>query len=339
MNRKLFYLFVITLLLFCACQKKEENPTLTSDVGNVHPYDHEIEFGEEYPLQGYLSYSEDYSGLLPAVILVHGSGANDRNSAVGNTKIFADIAHALAAEGIVVLRYDKRTYIYGQEIANGDFSTFTVQQETIDDVLLAKEFLLSQELVDPERIYLLGHSMGAMLAPEIARQTDFAGIIMLAGTPRTMIDVMVSQMEDALEITEVNFEKKQLENNIELISSIKHMTEDESKNLFLGSMYGYYLWDFEKYDSLGILEEIEIPVLIMQGSEDFQVKVERDYQLYVNALGDNDNIEFKLYQDLNHLFMPSFGENQYTVLEYNEENHVEQQVLNDLIDFIINNGK
>ena len=333
---KRLLLIVVVLSFLVSCQNKESKPVEEEIVENpVHVYDHEIFFGDEFPLEGYLSYSEDFEGPLPAVILVHGSGANDRNSAVGGTRIFEDIAHALAAEGIATLRYDKRTFSYSREIVMSDkFSSFTVQEETIDDVLLAKAFLLEHPMIDSTRIFILGHSMGGMLAPEIHSQSSFAGIIMLAGTPRSMIDVLVSQSEDVLLTVENEFEKKQILQGMELIESIKYMTEEESKNLNLSSIYGYYLLDFERYDTLTILENLEVPILIMQGTDDFQVKVERDYHLYVDALSNKENINFKLYEGLNHLFMVSGGEHQYTVQEYDAENYVDETVLEDIIEFI-----
>lgn len=296
----------------------------------------DVVIGEKYPLAGKITYPESISELTPAVVLVHGSGANNMDSAIGGTAIFEDLAYELAKQGIIVIRYDKRTYTYGAQIATENFSEFTVQEETIEDAVLAKEVVANFEYTDPERIYLIGHSMGGMLAPIIDQQADFAGIIILAGTPRSMIDVMVSQLNDALEQTTNSYEIKVINQNIELIESIKEMSVEQAKELNLGSMYGFYLLDFEKYDFLAALKEIEKPILILQGSEDFQVKVERDYQLYVDGLSEKENVFFQLYPGLNHLFMISGGENQYTVAEYDAENHVAAEVIQDIVTFIKN---
>jgi len=103
---------------------------------------------------------------VPAVILVHGSGPNDRDETVGANKPFKDLALGLASRGIAVLRYDKRTKVHGAKLAAA--SSFTVKQEVVDDVLEALKTLRANRRIDAARIYVLGHSLGGMLVPRIA---------------------------------------------------------------------------------------------------------------------------------------------------------------------------
>ncbi|HEY7214553.1 MAG TPA: alpha/beta fold hydrolase, partial [Thermoanaerobaculia bacterium] len=118
-------------------------------------------------------------GPFPAVVLVHGSGPNDRDETVGGAKPFRDLAWGLASRGIAVLRYEKRTRQYAAKLAA--IANPTVQQETIDDALAAAALLRGTEGIDPARIYVLGHSLGGMLVPRIGRQDPkIAGFVVMA---------------------------------------------------------------------------------------------------------------------------------------------------------------
>ena len=133
---------------------------------------------------------------FPAVVLVHGPGANDRNETIYSNKIFADLAEGLASRGIAVLRYDKRTKVYGQKMSEMEF---TVQQETIEDAVRAIAPLVRNQPqeIDPEKaLFILGHSFGGYLAPRIAAQDGkLAGLIFLAANARPIEVVALEQNE------------------------------------------------------------------------------------------------------------------------------------------------
>src|SRR5213596_1729423 len=104
-------------------------------------------------------------GPFAAVLLVHGTGPNDRDETIGPNKPFRDLAGGLASRGIAVLRYDKRTKAYSAEYAKK--GSISIREEVIDDALAAIAFLRSQPRIDKERIFVIGHSLGAILVPEI----------------------------------------------------------------------------------------------------------------------------------------------------------------------------
>ncbi len=152
-------------------------------------------------LPGALTLPEGALCPLPAAVLLHGSGPNDRDEAIGQTKMFRDLAEMLAGQGVAVLRYDKRTLVYGSAYTREDLKTFTVDEESIRDAVAAAALLRADPRMDPDRIYLVGHSMGAMIAPRIAQENPglFAGIVLLSGTPRTLGDIVLSQNQAIVE--------------------------------------------------------------------------------------------------------------------------------------------
>ena len=147
--------------------------------------------GTQFPLDGMLTFPDDISLPVPAVVMVHGSGASNMDEKVMALSPFKDLAEGLAAHGVASLRYDKRTFTYGKQMAKMDA---TASVETIDDAILALEILKNDSRIDSSRIYVLGHSMGAMLAPRIdAEWGNAAGLIMLAGTPYRLEDIVLRQ--------------------------------------------------------------------------------------------------------------------------------------------------
>ena len=124
-----------------------------------------------------------------AVVLVHGSGPNDRDETLGPNRPFRDLATGLATRGIAVLRYDKRTKVYPESFAG--LKNPTVKDEILDDVSAALEFLKSRPEIDADRITITGHSLGGTLAPRIAAANpSVSKIVILAGAARPLPDLM-----------------------------------------------------------------------------------------------------------------------------------------------------
>lgn len=318
--------------------------SVTTPPSDVIEKDIIIGEGTAYPLMGKITYKKGLTGKNPTVILVHGSGPNDMNESVGATTTFADLAYGLAQKGIVVIRYDKRTYAYSGKMTQLQTAgTLTVKEESVDDAILAKELAAKQELVDPNKIYLLGHSMGGMLAPRIDKQANnsFAGLIIMAGTPQKFWEIVLDQNNAAIakmsDGAQKTLAKNQVKAETEKAKKIDNGTLDEAKGQTAFSLPGVYLKDFDSYDPISILKETTKPILIMQGSEDFQVKADKDFELYKTGLSGRSNTVFKLYQGLNHLFMVSKGPGKGTTAEYNNANNVDTQVINDIASFVLGN--
>lgn len=248
-------------------------------------------------------------GPFPAVVLVHGSGPSDRDESIPGTGLhpFRDIAEALAERGVAVYRYDKRTYVYLQEMAADH--QITLMEETVEDAAAAVQLLAAQEKIDAGRIFVLGHSLGGTAIPAVDRALKDApvqakGYILLAPGARPL-DEMIREQYDFLyslqpEITEaMQAEKDQLFSELDKLKDLDALTEND---LISGAYAPYWKW-LAAYDALETAREITAPCLLLQGEEDYQVTME-DFALWREAVGSRDNWTLTVLPGLTHLFVP-----------------------------------
>lgn len=295
--------------------------------------------GSEYPLDGKLTLPDAAGTSVPAVVLVHGSGPSNMDAKVGNNCLFKELAHGLSAQGIAALRYDKRTFVHGKKMKNN--TAITVKDETIEDAVLAAELLRQDNRIDSKRIFIIGHSMGGMLAPRIdAEGGSFAGIIVMAGSPRTLEQIMMGQNDDVLHSLNKLLQfiaKKQIASLSAKLSNIYSLSDEEAKATKILGKYtrAYYFKEMGEHPASQYLHDLHKPILIMQGDKDFHVSVERDFNGYKALLGDKPNATFKLYPGLNHLFMPYvYDQILKAKQEYKRPQHVDQQVIQDIATWI-----
>lgn len=292
----------------------------------------EVELGENRtPLNGIICSPKDIDGT-PVVIFVHGSGQSDYDETIYNNKPFKDIAEGLAANGITSLRYNKRYFQH----ATSAPADITIEDEVLDDVKLAIDFVKNYEGLENSKIFIIGHSLGGMLAPYIAQTNDEVdGIVCLAGSPRRLEDIILDQNIALLETTD-NLTEEEKQNILDsqvipYVNMVKELKEGD-ESIYLFNVPSIYWLSLNKIDTAEISKNLSIPMLILQGDADFQVFVENDFNLWKNILKDNDNAEFKLYANLNHLFMQTIGKKDVT--EYQKKQHVDEQVITDIAEWI-----
>lgn len=263
-------------------------------------------------MPGLLTLPHDSKGRKsPCVILVHGSGPSDMNEAIGQNKPFLDLAKGLSKRGIAVLRYDKRTFVHkDKSVPEGRNLDYDV--ETVDDALTAVDLARQSAEINGDSIFVLGHSLGAILAPRIAeRSGKVAGIIMLAGTPLSLIDIIREQNVTIGGITDSQ--------KLDSIMDNVRKTLPES-----------YL-DFDsKYSAGETARKLKIPMLVLQGERDIQVSMS-DYNAWKEYLSQANAI-MKSYKKLNHIFME--GEGKPDLNEYLVPSHIPDYVIDDIVSFI-----
>jgi fermentation-respiration switch protein FrsA (DUF1100 family) len=261
---------------------------------------------------------------------VHGSGPHDGDETIGPNKPFRDLAWGLASRGIAVLRYDKRTLTHGQKMATMA-DRITVKEEVVDDAASAVGVLQSTDGVHPGKVYLLGHSLGAYLAPMIAGQTpDLAGLTLMAGNTRPMEDLIVEQYTYLanLDGSVSPDEQKELDKIKDQVARVKDPSlspETPPSELPLGLPASYWL-SLRNYRPGEAANELDKPVLALQGGRDYQVTMD-DFDGWKEALS-SKNATLKLYPSLNHLFMEGTGPP--TPDEYGSVGHVAEEVINDI---------
>lgn len=294
----------------------------------------EVTVGEgEWKLPGTLTRPKG-KGPFPVVVLIHGSGPNDRDETVGPNKPFRDIAWGLASKEIAVLRYEKRTKEHMNKMMP-IMNEITVKEEIIDDALSAIKLLRSNEKIDKKRIYMLGHSLGGYTLPRIGvKDKDIAGFIILAGSTRPMEDLIVEQMEYiySLDGNLSEDEKSTIKTLKAAQIKIKspELNENTDSKELMGINAKYWL-DLRNYNPTELVKELKRPILVLQGERDYQVTMV-DFNNWKEALKDNVNSSFISYEKLNHIFMT--GEGKATPTEYYEKGNVSKEVIEDISNWI-----
>jgi uncharacterized protein len=308
------------------------------DPSKPYPYaEEEVSYKNEkdnIKLAGTLTFPSK-EGKFPAVILITGSGSQDRDETIAGHRPFLVLADYLTRIGIAVLRVDDR----GIGGSGGNPLTATTENFA-EDVLAGIEYLKTRKEINPKQIGLIGHSEGGVIAPmAAARSKDVAFIIMLAGMGQTGEDVILTQLALIQEksgaepesIAEaVNFQKslfaiikstpdnRLAEQKInEILEQRKSKLNEQAQKEFaqietevktqmpflLSPWYRYFL----SYNPRPTLEKIKIPVLALNGENDTQVSSKENLTLISAAfkIAGNKDFTVKSFPRLNHLFQTS----------------------------------
>lgn len=257
-------------------------------------------------------------GRFPAVVLVHGSGPNDRDESIGANKPFRDLAEGLGARGIAVLRYDKRTFQYRTQIG----SSISIDDEVVVDAVAAVSLLRSRPEIDAQRIFVVGHSLGAQLAPEIAlRAAPVAGAILLAPPARAPWDILLAQL-------------RYLETPPEQLARVEQAVAELKAGTLEGSLLGApaaYWQDWASRDGIATARKLDEPILVLRGERDYQV-VEEDFRAWQAGLAGHAGAELHTLPGDNHLFIRGTGKP--GPAEYATPGRVDDAVLDRIASFI-----
>jgi len=287
------------------------------------------------------------SGNFPVVILITGSGPQNRDEALLGHKPFLVIADYLTKNGIAVLRYDDR----GVGQSKGDFKTAT-SADFATDVESAITYLKTRKEINKKQIGLVGHSEGGLIAPIVAAKSkDVSFIILLAGTGIQGDKLLLLQEELISRVNGVSETdiKKSIEKNSKLFEmvvksndtmklktdltnlineSLKNdtsaemlngMTKDEFVSMQVNQISSPWMQYFIKFDPATTLEKVKCPVLAINGEKDLQVPPKENLTAIKNALakGGNKNVTIKELPNLNHLFQEcnTGSPNEYSSIE------------------------
>ena len=276
-------------------------------------------------------------GPFPAAVLVHGSGPHDQDETIGPNKPFRDLAWGLASQGVAVLRYEKRTKAYSARFTPEVNARLTDQEEVIDDALLAVRLLRQTPGIDPRRIYVLGHSLGATLAPRIGQQDPgIAGLVIMGGITRTLEDTILGQFTYLYSLAGAmtdahKAELEELKIKVARVKSLDASGAVPAKDLPLGIQPAYWL-SLHGYHPDEVAKKLDMRIFVLQGGRDYQVTLDGDFPAWQKALGGKNGAALKVYPSLFHLFIP--GEGPSTPNEYMVEGHVSGEVIEDIAEWI-----
>ena len=283
---------------------------------------------DDVTLAGTLTFPEG-KGKFPAVVLITGSGPQNRDEEIVGHKPFLVISDYLTRNGIAVLRYDDR----GIAGSTGNFDEAN-SADFSNDVEAAVEYLKTRKEIQKSQIGLIGHSEGGMIAPMVsARNKDVAFIVLLAGTGVKGSEILLSQQKamfksaglsdeeatqristtkalfDIISNSASNHLDRDLNDYIEKLVAIQggetqDMSTREYIEMQLQEISTPWMCYFIKHDPAPVLSKVKVPVLALNGGKDMQVQPKLNLPAIQKALteGGNKKVTVKEYPNLNHLF-------------------------------------
>ncbi|KIF75919.1 hypothetical protein QR77_22580 [Streptomyces sp. 150FB] len=267
------------------------------------------------------------AGPWPGVVLLGGGGAFDRDGSSGPNKPLKDLAWGLATRGVAALRFDKATFAHPDRLP----PDLTMADEYLPPALAAVRLLREQAGVDPERISLVGHSMGGKVAPRIAAaEPSVAGLVLLAADAQPMHEAAVRVARHLAALApgpSADEAVSALVRQAAVVAGPELVPDTPSELLPLGFSAAYWL-DLRSYDPVATAAGLGCPMLILQGGRDYQVTVADDLTRWRSGLGHRPEVAIRIHQDVNHFFFPGSGHP--TPAEYARPGHVDPAVVDEI---------
>jgi dipeptidyl aminopeptidase/acylaminoacyl peptidase len=250
-------------------------------------------------LAGTLTIPDAAQRPLPGFVFVHGSGCIDRDETIGPNKVFAQLANRLSNDGYAVLRYDKRSC--GK--SGGSFAT---RNRLIADARDVIAYLRSQPGIDPNRIFVLGHSEGGELAPSIAiADGHLRGIVLLAPPALALEKILMQQLLRNTDPADRAAQTKKVQAQLDEIAA---GMKSGANAAWLRSSFGI--------DPASIIAKVPCPILVVQGTKDIQVLAADTPRLVDAARAAHREISVSMLDNDDHLFITLAADEPSTGGEY-----------------------
>jgi uncharacterized protein len=274
-------------------------------------------------------------GPRPGIVLLSGSGPQDRDETIGRNKPLKDVAWGLASRGVAVARFDKVTYAHRNEVAQAP--DFTVADEYVPHAVAAVHLLAQHPAVDAGRVFVLGHSLGGTLAPRVAAaQPSVAGLVILAGGTQPLHWAAVRQVRYLASLDPATAAASEpvieaMSRQAAAVDSPGLSPSTPASELPFGGPAPYWL-DLRGYDPVAVAAALGQPMLILQGGRDYQVTVADDLAGWKAGLARRPDVTVHVYDPDNHLFFPGTGPS--APVEYEPAQHVDPAVIADIASWL-----
>lgn len=305
-----------------------------------------LDAGTGYPVKGMIKMPK--GEVKAGIVIVDGSGPNDMNMTLGQNKMMKHLSDQLAEKGFAVLRFNKRTYQYGKELAKIGMQNKTlIKDEFIDDAAEGLKTLAKEQGIPTDKLFILGHSQSGSYLPVINETAGnlAKGYIILSGTPTNIAELSKKQLEKVIEEGSENADEKQVEmmkqnikTNDEILKKIETMSEEElnKPENFPYGIPGVYVKDLMKYDPIKLYNDSKLPIFIRIAEFDKQVPIS-ELELWKNGLDKNENDSIEEVKGANHMMQPSDGKTKLANLitdEYQKDAPIVSSVIDDIAAWI-----
>lgn len=260
---------------------------------------------------------------VPACVLVHDAGPMDKNASLGATRFFEHLAQELADMGIASIRYDKRTFVYGED------PEMTVYDEVVADAVYAAQVLAENEHVDSEAIVVIGHGFGALVTPYIAEQSNglVAGMILIGSRPE-------SYARQLLETADLSREEVSQLNDF--VNNLRRKTEQEARTFEMFGRNGYYYWEMEQHNHVSLITQLELPTYIVQGRNDSMVTENQGWRAWAEELKNYGAfVSYQSYRGINHLLSNDLSMDENGMPQYAVDAGIDVTAVRDLAGWIL----
>ena len=270
-------------------------------------------------------------GPFPALVLLGGSGPEDRDGSIGRSKPLKDLAWGLASLGVAVLRFDKVTHAHPDLVSEN--RAFTVADEYLPDALAAIALLQAHPAVDAARVFVAGHSLGGTVAPRVAAaEPSVAGLVILAGGVQPLQWAAVRQISYLASLAPASAAAAQpgidaLTAQARVVDSPGLSTDTPDSELPFGVPAPYWL-DLRAYDPVAVAAGLRQPMLIVQGGRDYQATVPDDLSRWQAGLDSRADVTTRVYPADNHFFFPGAGPS--SPAELAPAQHVDPELVTDV---------
>lgn len=305
-----------------------------------------LDAGTGYPVKGMIKMPK--GEVKAGIVIVDGSGPNDMNMTLGQNKMMKHLSDQLAEKGFAVLRFNKRTYQYGKELAKIGMQNKTlIKDEFIDDAAEGLKTLAKEQGIPTDKLFILGHSQSGSYLPVINETAGnlAKGYIILSGTPTNIAELSKKQLEKVIEEGSENADEEQvkmmkqnIKTNDELLKKIETMSDEElnkPENYPFG-IPGVYVKDLMKYDPIKLYNDSKLPIFIRIAEFDKQVPIS-ELELWKNGLDKNENDSIEEVKGANHMMQQSDGKTKLANLitdEYQKDAPIVSSVIDDIAAWI-----